>query len=465
MEEATLWFLVVGGLFITMALAGSLLRRILLSSAIIYLAIGFGLGPHGLALLDLDFQRDADILEILTEIAVIISLFTTGLKLRAPLTSRAWLPALRLSTIGMIITVGLVALVGNLVFGFSLGAAVLLGAVMSPTDPVLASDVQTRHPYDQDRLRFSLTAEAGLNDGTAFPFVMLGLGLLGLHSTGPMGLRWIGVDVVWATAAGLCIGALLGTLVGKLILHLRRDHKEAVGLDDFLTLGLIALSYGLALYLNAYGFLAVFAAGLALRHLEQTSSADAAVNHHQNDVANDRPEPDTEKQILTASTDEVSPLNDMDSADEIAATDPEKAPAYMARAMLHFNESLERIAEVALVVCVGCLLDLSMLTWEALAFVLILMFIIRPVAVWLSLLRSGTSRERFRLIAWFGVRGIGSLYYLAYALTHNLGVAEGQRLADFTLIAVAVSVVVHGTTVTPLMSWYGRKRTETASDH
>ncbi len=463
MKEVTLWFLVVGGLFITMALAGSLLRRIPLSSAIIYLAIGFGLGPHGLTLLYLDFQRDAKILEILTEIAVIISLFTTGLKLRAPLNSRAWWPAFRLATIGMVISVGLVALVGNLFFGFSLGAAVLLGAVMAPTDPVLASDVQTRHPYDQDRLRFSLTAEAGLNDGTAFPFVMLGLGLLGLHTTGPMGLRWIGIDVVWATAAGLSVGALLGTLVGKLILHLRRDHKEAVGLDDFLTLGLIALSYGLALYINAYGFLAVFAAGLALRHVEQVSSAEAAVNHHHDGVANGQTDPDAKQQISTDSTDKVSPLTDMDSAEENAATDPEKAPAYMARAMLQFNESLERIAEVALVVCVGCLLDLSMLTWEALAFVLVLMFIIRPIAVWLALIKSGTSRERFRLIAWFGVRGIGSLYYLAYALTHNLNTAEDRRLADFTLIAVAVSVVVHGTTVTPLMSRYGRKRTQSHS--
>ena len=140
----------------------------------------------------------------------------------------------------MTITVGFVALIGVVGFNLPLGAAVLLGAILAPTDPVLASDVQTEHPWDVDCLRFSLTGEAGLNDGTAFPFVMLGLGLLGLHELGEFGWRWLAIDVLWAIVGGLGIGSLLGNLVGRFVLYLRREHKEAIGTDDFLALGLIA---------------------------------------------------------------------------------------------------------------------------------------------------------------------------------------------------------------------------------
>src|SRR3954467_3690766 len=144
------------------------------------------------------------------------------------------------------VTVALVAGVGALVLGLPLGAAILLGAILAPTDPVLASDVQVADAGDRDRLRFALTGEAGLNDGTAFPLVLLGLGLLGLHEIGSFGWRWVVVDVIWGVAAGIAIGAVAGTAVGRLVLYLRRTHKEAVGLDNFLALGLVGLAYGAA---------------------------------------------------------------------------------------------------------------------------------------------------------------------------------------------------------------------------
>jgi NhaP-type Na+/H+ or K+/H+ antiporter len=172
----------------------------------------------------------------------------------------------------MTLTVGMITLVGAFLLHLPWGAAILLGAILAPTDPVLASDVQVATPGDRDRLRFSLTGEAGLNDGTAFPFVMLGLGLLGLHPLGACGWRWLAVDVGWAVLGGLAVGGVLGTLVGRLVLYLRRAHQEAVGRDDFLVLGLITLSYGSALLLHTYGFLAVFAAALALRRIEMHES-------------------------------------------------------------------------------------------------------------------------------------------------------------------------------------------------
>ena len=227
-----------------MALSGSVLKRLPLSTSMLYLAVGFGLGPHGFGLIRLDPVRDAAVLERFAEVAVIVSLFTAGLKLRVGLRDALWELPVRLASGSMAVTIGLIAVAGVVGLGLPWGAAILLGAILAPTDPVLASDVQVTDPTDRDRLRFALTGEAGLNDGAAFPFVMLGLGLLGLHEIGAAGWRWVAVDLVWAVVGGLAIGALLGELVARIVLYLRRTHKEAVGLDDFLALGLIALATG-----------------------------------------------------------------------------------------------------------------------------------------------------------------------------------------------------------------------------
>ncbi|MGH8008943.1 MAG: cation:proton antiporter, partial [Candidatus Binatia bacterium] len=381
-----LWLIVAGGLFIFTALAGSLLKRLPLTVALLYLAVGFGLGPAGVGLLHLDPLQQAGILERITEVAVLISLFSAGLKLRMPLSEGRWLLPVRLAFLSMTFTVGLIAAVGVLGLGMPLGASILLGAILAPTDPVLASDVQVEHPWDRDRLRFSLTGEAGLNDGTAFPFVMLGLGLLGLHEIGVNGYRWLVVDVVWAITGGLGIGALLGTLVGQVVLYLRREHQEAVGRDDFLALGLVALSYGSALLAQTYGFLAVFAAGLALRRVELWQTGEKPPNP-------------------------VRMVAETGQAEEIA-TNPKTAPAYMAQAVLSFNEQLERSAEMGAVVLLGGMLSAMPLPAPVLWFVPLFFLVIRPAAVWLGLLGSRAPYVQQGLMAWFGIRGIGSIYYL-----------------------------------------------------
>ena len=424
--EIALLSVMVGGLFILMALSGSILKRLPLTTAIIYLAVGFALASTGL--IDMDPIVHAAMLERITEIAVVVSLFTAGLKLRTPLSDGRWFLPLRLAFGSMLITVGLIALVGTVWLGLPLGAAVLLGGILAPTDPVLASDVQVTNPWDRDRLRFGLTGEAGLNDGTAFPFVMLGLGLLGLHELGPFGLRWLAIDVVWGVVGGLGIGALLGTLVGQLVLYLRREHKEAVGLDDFLALGLIALAYGVALLAHALGFLAVFAAGLALRRIEMEASAER---------------PPEEVQAAAA------------GHKEELATDPQLGPAYMATAVLGFNEQLERIAEVGVVVLLGAMLYSHAMPLSALWFVPLLFLVIRPISVFTSLVGTRRTNVQRRLISWFGIRGVGSLYYLAYAISHGLPTDLAGQLAALTLAVVAASTFVHGLSVTPLMNFYG----------
>ena len=198
----TWWFIVVGAVFLLMALSSSLLARLPLSTAMFYLGAGILIGPHALALITIDPIDHAEMIERVTEVAVIISLFSAGLKLQLPRRDPFRRLPVILASWSMLLTVGLITIVGTLALDLPLGAAVLLGAVLAPTDPVLASDVQVTGPRDRDRLRFTLTGEAGLNDGTAFPFVLLGLGLLGLGDLGTFGWRWFVIDGVWPITGG-----------------------------------------------------------------------------------------------------------------------------------------------------------------------------------------------------------------------------------------------------------------------
>jgi sodium/hydrogen antiporter len=430
----TVWFLIIGALLILMALLGSLVKRLPLSMAMLYLLIGVALGPMGAGMVRVDPVRHAAILEPILEVGVLISLFSAGLKLRAPVSDlRGKLPV-RLAVVAMLLSIALLALTGVAVLGLPPGAAVVLAAVLAPTDPVLASDVQVEHPGDQHQVRFALTGEAGLNDGIAFPFVMLGLGLMGLHALGPYGMRWLALDVAWAVAAGVAVGWLLGTAIGRLVLYLRRTLKEAVGLDEFLGLGLLALSYGVALLVHGYGFLAVFTAGVALRRVERKLSGG-------------RP---PEELVVSAEP----------QAEHQSATDPADAPAYMAWAVLSFNEQLERVVEVGLVLLVGAMLLQSSLSVAAVTLALLLFLVIRPLSVRVALAGAAVAPGHRNLMAWFGIRGVGSVYYLVYVASHGLPGDAARLLADLVLGVVGASIVAHGVSATPLMQLHSGRRSD-----
>lgn len=427
------WALVAGVLLITMALAGSLMKRLPVSASMFYLLVGYGLGSDGLGVMAADPHRAAAILERVSEVAVLISLFSVGLKLGLPFSSYHWQLPLRLATVSMILTVALITLVGIFFLGLPPGVAVLLGGILAPTDPVLASDVQVDEPNDNDRLRFSLTGEGGLNDGAAFPIVMLGLGLLGLHELGAGGWRWLGVDVLWALAGGLLIGAVLGSMIGKLVVYLRTRHQEAVGLDEFLALGLVALAFGVAQLAAASGFLAVFAAGLALQRVKERSRRQKAPEEG------------------------MAGLQDKE-AHLAVATHPNLAGAYMMQAVRGFNEQLERIAELVIVLAVGAMLAAVRIDSVTIMFVALLFFVLRPLSVWLGLLGAQISGDQRLLIAWFGIRGVGSIYYLMFVLNHGFSGTLADRVIDITLAAVAASIFLHGISVTPLMALYARRQ-------
>ena len=432
--DFTIWSIVVGVLLIVMALSGTVLSRLPLSTSMLYLGAGISVSPWGLDLLSADPREQTVLLEHLTEVVVLVSLFTAGLKLSPGLNDRRWLLPLRLAVTSMGLTVLAVAGAVHFILGWQWGACILLGAILAPTDPVLASDVQVHRPGDRDRLRFALTGEGGLNDGTAFPFVMLGLGLMGVHELGEFGWRWVMVDVIWAATVGPAVGGLLGLAVGRLVLYLRRQHKEAVGLDDFLAMGLIALSYGVAQLLHGYGFLAVFAAGVALRHLEQSQTPNQASSAA---VAQAQIDPDK-------------------TVAEAIAVDPKHAPAFMAQAVLGFNEQLDRLGEVAAVITIGAMLWTVQWHRGAWWLVPLLFLVVRPVAVGIGLAGSSASSGQRWLIGWFGIRGVGSLYYLLYALNHGLPDDLRDPLIALTLSVVVTSILLHGISVTPMMSAYER---------
>ena len=425
--------LIVGLLLIAMTLGGSFIARLPLSAAMLYLGVGVAISPLGLGLLRLDALENRVLLERVTEIAVLISLFTSGMKLALPLRDRRWRIPLQLATVSMVLTVGAITALGVYGLGLSLGASVLLGAILAPTDPVLASDVQVANTDDRDRLRFGLTGEGGMNDGTAFPFVMLGLGLLGVHELGAGGWRWWAVDVVWAVAGGLGLGYLLGTLVGRAILYLRVRHKEALGSDEFIALGLIALTYGVALLCLTYGFLAVFAAGLALRRIDSGKQA--------------APAPEA-----------VAPAADDHADDDAEPGAAAKAPATMMNAVQRFNSQLEHFVEVGIVLAVGVLLSTVGFDPAVLWFVPVVFLLVRPLAVYIGLLGTHVKGGQRNLIGWFGIRGVGSLYYLLYAINHEIEPALAERLLSITLAVVVASVILHGVSVTPLMNHYEKRK-------
>lgn len=422
------WFLIIGAVLLFMALTAARLERLPLSSAIVYLFVGLILGPSFANQFHFNPLEQSAMLEVVTEVAVLISLFAAGLKLAAPVGHRAWWVPFRLATLSMVMTVGLTAAVGMLVLNLPLGAAVLLGAVLAPTDPVLATDVQVRGPQDDDRLRFALTGEAGLNDGTAFPMVMLGLGLLGLHDLGPNLTHWWLVDVLWACSAGLGVGGLLGVLTAHAAHRLAKRGLHSQFMDDFVGLGLIGLSYGASLLVLGYGFLAVFA---------------AAFMFHRTEIRLGPALPDPPEHAAARLG--RAPRGGRDSG------------PFMSTLSLLFVEQLERLMEVTILILVGGMLFAD--SWQ-LQYVLvagILLLLVRPVSAFLGLVGSGESAATKAAVCWFGVRGIGSFYYLMYAIQHGVEPDIAVVLISVVLVVVALSIFVHGISVTPAMRLYARK--------
>jgi len=413
-----------------------------ISTAALYLGIGCLLGPWGLDLVHLGVGSNASDFERVTEMAVVLSLFVGGLRLRLTPEHSKWRPAYLLASITMILTIAGIAVAGWGLFGLPPALALLVGAMLAPTDPVLADAVTVGHSQDHDRLRFALSGEAGLNDGLAFPFVYLALEL----AAKPPAPHWIGswvlLHVLWAIPGGLSIGYVLGRVIGRAAIAIRTRQRDTAAPTDFLALALIALSYSAAQSAHALGFLAVFAAGIGLRGSERRTVEMSPHPSMQGTPAEDHP-----------------PAEALVSADSVQAHElaqPAVAAGVLVAEVFTYGDIIERMLEALLVVMVGISLA-SYLSVDGMLLGLLVLFIIRPLSVYLSTLGSHISPLQRALIGWFGIRGIGSLYYLAFAIPRLPDNLRGSSLGSLVLSAVAVSVVAHGMTAQSLMSWYEKR--------
>ncbi len=441
------WMTLIGALLLVMALTSTQLERLPISTSIIYLLVGLSLGPNGFGLLVLDITTQRESLETLTEVAVIISLFVGGLRLRLPLRHASWRVALHLAGPVMLASIAGVAAAAHLLLGVPAFLALLLGAMLAPTDPVLAAAVSVSDADDHDRVRFGLSGEAGLNDGAAFPFVIFALEFMrhgGLH--GWVG-GWFLSRIVWAVPAGLAIGYLLGAGLGHFAIGLRSRARATGAPNDFLALALIALAYVAAERVHAWGFLSVFAAGVGLRHAEVR-----VVRKSPHPDAADRapPRPSSAESHPPAET-----LVGPKGSEELSG-EPAVAAGVLIAEALSFGDTLERMLEVLLVVLVGIAVA-SAWSWSAAGLALLLFVVIRPLSTRLLLTGTRTTTAQRWLIGWFGIRGIGSLYYLSYALNHGVSTADAGVLVNVVVTVVACSIVLHGISVTPVLQVYERR--------
>ncbi|HDS1819352.1 TPA: cation:proton antiporter [Pseudomonas putida] len=440
------WIAMLGAVLLLLALSSSYLRWIPITSSVVCLGLGIGLGTSGLGLLQLDIAKASGWMEHLTEVAVLFSLFFSGLKLRLPLRNRLWRSAFYLAGPVMLMCIGGVSLVLHYGLNMSWGVAVLIGAILAPTDPVLATLVQVVDARDDDPVRFSLSGEAGLNDGVAFPFVILGL-LLQQNAGQEWLGHWLLKDVLWAVAAGLLCGYWMGRGLGKLTLYLRlRNDDSTVSPNDYLALALIALAYVIAELIQGYGFLAVFAAGLGLRQAEvQTSSSPhepAAEHLVQPVVGHQHVAP------------ELAVKGDVRGLD-----DSQIAAGIMLGDMLAFGSLVERAMEVFLVTLLGVVL-LEHWDWRAVIVASALFLVIRPLSTLVAPVAGLLTAPQRGLLGWFGIRGIGSLYYLFYALNHGMLPAVAVESTNLILSVVALSILVHGLTVQPLLARYESRKSK-----
>lgn len=384
-----------------------------LSLPIIYVLLGWGIFALPLDLPNINPAADgfdAATLEYVTEFIVIASLMGAGLALDRPVNWRNWRQVWPLLGVAMPLCIAGVALLGWWTLGLPVATALLLGAAMAPTDPVLASSVSVGPPGSNKRhdVRFSLTTEAGLNDGLAFPFVYLAIAAVGMTAVSGWTLEWFAVDFVWRILAGCAVGYGIGRL-GSWYVFERAAEGEVADLEPgakeydhstsegLIVLGTLLLAYGAAEMAQGYGFLAVFIAAVTARQRENRS------RYH--------------------------------------------------RKSHHFIEQVEKIVLVTVLFAFGAMLAsgvLDALTWEGALVGTALIFVIRPAAGLLAEFRSALPWRGRLAVAFLGIRGMGSIYYLAYGQNsadfEQLGVV--WAVASFTIL---VSIVVHGITASGIM--------------
>ena len=367
--------------------------------AAIFSLPGMGLDPSPLA--------HPEFTERFTEFVVIIALMGAGLKLDRIFGLRRWQVTWRLILVTLPLSIAGINALAGIWMGLAWPVALLLAASLAPTDPVLASDVQVGPPKtgEEDEVRFGLTSEAGMNDGAAFPFVHLAIALSLAAATGePWAMRWLSYNVLWEIGAGVAGGYLIGRAFGWVTFRIPAETKLAQTGDGLIALAATFVSYGLTEMIHSYGFLSVFVTALTFRHA-----------HRSHDFH---------------------------------------------REMHDVTEQVERLAMMVLLLLFGGALARGLmegLSWRDMTAALVILLVIRPLTGLIGLWGFRAALGEKLTIAFFGIRGVGSIYYLAYGLNH-MEVAGAERLWAILGLVVLLSVLMHGLTVTPAMRLLDRKQ-------
>jgi NhaP-type Na+/H+ or K+/H+ antiporter len=407
METYKLVLALVGLALLGAAWVPHLVERKPLTFPILYVALGAVLYALPLPLPAADPMRFATLAERLTELTVLVALTGVGLRIDTRFGWRRWSLTWRLLGITMPLTILGGLWLGQAWLGYGVATAMLLGAVLAPTDPVLASDVQVRAPGEggEDPVRFALTSEAGLNDGLAFPFVWLAVALALAAAGEPMDwARWLVLDVLWRVLGGVLIGAVAGYGLMQLIFRSERNPTLSASSDGLTALAITLLVYGVAELCHAYGFLAVFVAALVMRQQERDHAYHGVL--------------DT------------------------------------------FGQQCEKLLMALLLLLLGGALAsgiLGSLSWREVVFALAFVLVVRPLAGWLGLLGTHLPWGERAAIAVFGVRGIGSFYYLAFATGHAEFNAA-PTLWGLVSLVVLLSILLHGITAYGVMDWLDQRR-------
>lgn len=397
----------VGLALLSAAWMPQLLKRYPLTLPMFYVAIGYLVYSLPIDLPRADPVRFPVVAEHLTELAVLVALVGAGLRIDTRFSWRRWRLTWRLLGITMPLTILGGVLLGQHLLGYGLATAMLLGAVLAPTDPVLASDVQVHGPGEggEDPVRFGLTSEAGLNDGLAFPFVWLAVALALANAGEPMDWgRWLALDVAWRVGAGVLIGWGVGYGLMHLIFRVERESSLATTSDGMIALAITLFVYGVAELCHGYGFLAVFVAAVVVRQHERDHEYHTTLSL--------------------------------------------------------FAEQCEKLLMALLLILLGGAVAsgiLGALSLQEILFALIFVLLVRPLAGWIGTIGTGLQQRDRWTIAVFGVRGIGSLYYLAFAL--NQAQFPGTRaLWSMVCLVVLLSILLHGISARQVMEWLDRRR-------
>jgi NhaP-type Na+/H+ or K+/H+ antiporter len=404
--------LIMGIAFVGAAILPRLLRPWPISLPIIYVGVGMLLPLLWSESPRADPLVHNHLTERLAELAVLVSLMGAGLKLERKIGLKRWLVTWRLLFITMPLCILALALGGYYLMGLTLGGAVILGAVLAPTDPVLAASVQVGPPGEanESATRFALTSEAGLNDGLAFPFVNLGILLAGATLATANWTHWLAIDVAWKIAAGVGAGVVVGRVLAWLIFKFTRPNEIV---DGFVAIAITLVAYGTAEIIHGYGFLAVFAAALVFRDQER----------------------DHELHVTLHS----------------------------------FVDQIERLLMAALLMFFGASITHGLfdaLTWQSVAVAVAFILLVRPAAGMLGLIGCRYGRYQRLAIAGLGIRGIGTFYYLSHALNQTELLDENARALWATAgLIVLISIFLHGSTADRAMHLVQREENQHNHPH